>query len=212
MAIFIKVYFAKLRPGQTLALAEPEARHPLHKVMNRNTIKVSYRCMPNMQKAISSHNIKVCKGGSTPQPIPNCNCLGGLANCPVQGQCQTKGVIYQASVTRGDDHSVETYTGLTSRSFKERLYEHRSDFNNIEREGTSLSEYVWRLKKRDIPYSIQWKILQKSQAFNPSTKKCNLCVKEVYHIIFKPGGASLNKRSEFFSTCRHRLKDLLSKV
>ena len=67
--------------------------HPLHKVMNRNTIKVSYRCMPNMQKAISSHNIKVCKGGSTPQPIPNCNCLGGLANCPVQGQCQTKGVI-----------------------------------------------------------------------------------------------------------------------
>ena len=42
--------------------------------------------------------------------------------CPVDGKCQTKGVIYQATVI--DTGSSKTYTGLTSRRFKDRLYEH----------------------------------------------------------------------------------------
>ena len=33
----------------------------------------------------------------------------------------------------------------------------------------------------------------------------NLCLREKFCIIFKPEGASLNGRSELFSTCRHRL-------
>ena len=33
--------------------------HPLRKVINRNTVKVSYKCMPNMK--ISKHNHKVKK-------------------------------------------------------------------------------------------------------------------------------------------------------
>ena len=35
--------------------------HPLHKICNRNTIKVSYRCMPNMGKVLSMHNAKIAK-------------------------------------------------------------------------------------------------------------------------------------------------------
>ena len=30
--------------------------------------------------------------------------------------------------------------------------------------------------------------------------------------MFKPEGATLNDRSEFYSTCRHREKNLLEKV
>ena len=33
---------------------------------------------------------------------------------------------------------------------------------------------------------------------NPSTRFCRLCATEAYHIVFSPGGASLNKRDEFF--------------
>ena len=30
--------------------------HPLHKTLNRNTIKISYRCLPNMGRRLSKHN------------------------------------------------------------------------------------------------------------------------------------------------------------
>ena len=33
--------------------------HPLHKVFNRKTVKLSYSTMPNMLKKISAHNSKV---------------------------------------------------------------------------------------------------------------------------------------------------------
>ena len=30
--------------------------HPLHKIFNKNTLKVSYLCMPNLGSKISAHN------------------------------------------------------------------------------------------------------------------------------------------------------------
>ena len=33
--------------------------HILRKIINRNSIKVSYRCMPNMKKALGKHNSKI---------------------------------------------------------------------------------------------------------------------------------------------------------
>ena len=136
----------------------------------------------------------------------------GLNTCPVDGACQTRGVVYQATVLREDNGVTETYTGLTARRFKDRLYEHRQDFNNETREGTGLSHYIWKLKNKQINHTISWKILSRCQSFNPATKKCNLCLREKFFIICKPEGASLNSRSELFSTCRHRLKLLLDKT
>ena len=183
--------------------------HPLRKIINRNTVKISYRCMPNMGQVIAKHNSVVAKNQAQ-QPTPACNCRGGLPTCPVDGACQTVGVVYQATVTRLDNQAQETYTGLTARRFKDRLYEHTHDFNNENKEGTSLSNYIWKLKNSQTQYNISWKIITRSQSFNPSTKRCNLCLKEKYFIMFRPEGATLNDRSEFFSTCRHRLKPLLA--
>ena len=33
--------------------------HKFHKIFNRNNIKVSYSCMPNIKSAINSHNRKI---------------------------------------------------------------------------------------------------------------------------------------------------------
>ena len=152
-----------------------------------------------------------CKNQVATQPNQtNCNCKKGIESCPVKGNCLEKCVIYQATVHQTNDNSIETYTGLTSRTFKERLYEHTSDFNNIDREGTSLSKHIWELKQKNVPYKISWKYLRKSRSFDPSTRECSLCAKEAYCIIFNPAGATLNQRNEIFSTCRHRLKPLLS--
>ena len=102
--------------------------------------------MPNMGQAINKHNKKVSSQKLLQSDTPGCNCQGGPGTCPVDGKCQTQGVVYQATVLREDDNSTETYTGLTARRFKDRYYEHRQDFNNKTREGTSLSHHVCNLK------------------------------------------------------------------
>ena len=161
-----------------------------------------------MKQNVAKHNAKVNKTVDQTTPPP-CNCKGGPDTCPVEGKCQTKCVVYQATVVREDINSTETYTGLTSRRFKDRLYEHSSDINNQEMEGTGLSEYIWKLKNDNTPFKISWKILSKCAPFNPTTRSCPLCLREKFFIMFRPEGATLNHRSEIFSTCRHRLKPLL---
>ena len=165
--------------------------------------------MPNMAQAISKHNSKVIKQNQD-RVSYGCNCKKGVASCPLNGVCLTKGVVYEATVSRGDNKDDETYTGLTARCFKTRLNEHTADFNNQNRKRTYLSKFIWKLKRGNIHYEISWKLLQKCPSFNPSTKTCKLCLQEKYLIMFRPEGATLNRRSEFFATCRHRLKPLLA--
>ena len=186
------------------------ANHILHKIINRNTVKVSYRCMPNVNKVLSRHNAKVSKLRDVPEPPPGCNCQRGPATCPLDGQCQTDELVYQATVTRTETRTVETYTGLTGGTFKKRYNKHMWDFKNDEN-ATTLSGHIWSLKRENIQYGLSWKILTRGRVFNPVTKTCQLCLKEKFLIIFSPEGATLNKRKELFSTCRHRLKDLLEK-
>ena len=35
-----------------------------------------------------------------------------------------------------------------------------------------------------VPYTLQWKIIDRGRVFNPVTKKCRLCLKEKWHIMF----------------------------
>ena len=60
--------------------------HPLHSICNRSTLKVSYRCLPNMGSLIGRHNSKVLKNSDAiqPQPVANCNCRK-KQDCPVPG-------------------------------------------------------------------------------------------------------------------------------
>ena len=52
--------------------------HPLHKIINRNTVKMSYRTTPNFKQIISSHNAKIMKGENSDPPC----------NCQKKDQCQ----------------------------------------------------------------------------------------------------------------------------
>ena len=44
---------------------------------------------------------------------PHCNCRD-KSSCPVPGRCATTNVVYQATVTREDQGTSTTYTGLAS--------------------------------------------------------------------------------------------------
>ena len=83
--------------------------HQLHKLLNRNTIKLSYSCMPNIKRTISKHNASVLsKSELKPtDDINTCNCRDKL-QCPLQNKCLTSSVIYQATVTRNDNMAKDT--------------------------------------------------------------------------------------------------------
>ena len=87
--------------------------HPHKKIFNKNSVKISYCCEPNLKTIINGHNKKLLD--SNDQPDLKCNCRVTSA-CPVEGKCQTKNVIYRASVI--SDNIEKYYVGSTSRSFK----------------------------------------------------------------------------------------------
>jgi hypothetical protein len=179
--------------------------HPLRQICNRNTIKLSYRCTPNMSSTISARNAKILKA-----PEPNtrtCNCTKNNI-CPVEGKCLTENVIYKATVTE-NDNTVNTYTGLTSNTFKARLGSHKHSFKHIDANQTTLSNYIHELIKKNIQYTLQWEIVDQAKPFNPVTGICALCTREKFYITFKPPWATLNHRSEIFASCRHKSQLLL---
>ena len=185
--------------------------HKLHKLINRNTVKVSYSCMPNIKQVILNHNRATMKPNKTQDtPKDNCNCRRNK-ECPLNKQCLTTSVIYQATVTTQDTQKEDTYIGLTENTFKSRYNGHSSSFDNDNnKKATSLSKHIWTLKDKKIDFSVKWKIVAKGTPFSVSSKKCILCIKEKYFIICKPNMCTLNNRNELASECRHRKNHLLS--
>ena len=53
-----------------------------------------------------------------------------------------------------------------------------------------------------LEIAVLWKILTRAQPFTPSSKMCRLCLTEKVMIMHT--GSTLNKRTEFFSSCTHK--------
>ena len=179
--------------------------HLLHGLLNRNTVKVSYRTMPSMGQVLRQHNNQVLRPRAEEEE-PGCNCRGGPTTCPLQGRCLTPGLVYGATVTREDTGGTSTYTGLTCNTFKKRYDGHTNTFRHRHAPSSTLSKYIWKLKDYHTDYHIDWTILARAKDFNPTTGMCRLCLTEAYMIMFFPDTASLNARREIFSSCRHRAK------
>ena len=184
--------------------------NPLRKIFNRNSVKISYSCLPNIKSMIDTHNKRATNrvDSQTSGAPRTCNCRN-KNDCPLEGKCLEKSVIYQATVTTAN--TTETYVGLTENEFKTRYGGHKTSFNNYNRRhATELSKYVWSLKEKNTDYTLRWRILTKARAYSNTSKKYNLCLEEKYYITCRPELASLNKRSEIMNTCRHSRKFLLS--
>ena len=84
--------------------------------------------------------------------------------------------------------------------------------NNPGNKGTSLSTHILELKDKGTDYDVEWDFIDRAPSFNPITRKCRLCLKEKFHIMYSKEGSTLNKRQEIFNTCRHRKQKLLQYV
>ena len=63
----------------------------LHKIFNRNPVKMSYSCMSNMSSILSSHDLNEINPHKT--QTYGCNCRI-KESCKLQNQCLTPKVIY----------------------------------------------------------------------------------------------------------------------
>ena len=144
--------------------------NPLHKLFNRNTVKMSYKCMPNIKQAISRHNTRLLNNQQQEQPEPGCNCQAGIGSCPVAGQCKKTNVVYRAAVTT-DNGNTEYYTGLTGNMFKERYSGHKTSFKHEKyMHKTTLSTHIWKLKSENKNFTTRWSLLDRATHFNPTTR------------------------------------------
>jgi len=178
--------------------------NPLHKIFNRNNIKVSYSCMENIKSTISSHNHKLLS--NDPPTHDQCNC-SSVKECPLNGKCLTKSVVYKAEIKTQNNGAVKTYIGMTSNTFKERYRNHVKSFKHPQYSSeTELSKHVWNLKNNRIKFAIKWSIIRRARVYTPGANRCNLCTEEKLQIIKSKSNNLLNKRNELFSKCCHRNK------
>ena len=99
--------------------------HQLHKLFNRNNVKVSYSSLPNFKSVINGHNKNILNEQEKPSP---CNCRD-KTSCPLNGSCQHKNLVYSCKVSTPDiKQNHPHYIGLTEHTFKDRLYKHNNSF------------------------------------------------------------------------------------
>ena len=184
-------------------------RHKFHKLFNKNTVKLSYSCMPNVGSLIKSHNMKTLNGKET-QSTPSCNCRA-KGECPLDGKCCSKSIVYQATIS--DSQNQFHYIGISEPEFKSRFSGHKSSMKNRTYEhSTELSKKYWQMRDLGITPSVTWKILQKAQPLQSGKVNCDLCLSEKLQIAKFRDKNLLNKKTEFISKCRHKLKYMLEKV
>ena len=85
--------------------------HKFYKLFNKNTVKISYSCMPKMENIINTHNKKIIN-----PPKDNiartCNCIR-KHQCPLNEKCLINNVLYKASIIPNEeDPKTKIYYGV----------------------------------------------------------------------------------------------------
>ena len=189
------------------------AHHKLHKILNRNTVKLSYSCFPSVSSYISGNNIAVLRKYRSNNETPReCNCTNA-ERCPFNGKCLTPASIYGSTI-QVPNGAKPRYIGLSEPVIKMRWSDHMTSCNDKKyRNKTKLSHEFWKLKDSghdlDSYRDIKFEILKRSVPYRAGAKKCNLCLWEKL-LIMKNEGDVVNKRDEFVNKCQHSLKFMLS--
>ena len=181
----------------------------LGRLFNRNNLKVSYSCTRNVQAIITANNRRLLNKVGGVQQAKLCNCRRGVV-CPAGGKCLEEGVVYQATIS-SENTEDRVYVGSTATSLKLRMTNHACDFRLKSREhSTTMSSYVWKLKERGETPNVNYRILKKAMPYNPTARRCALCIAEKVEIAKGDDTVMLNKKSEISGKCRHRKIFLLA--
>ena len=84
--------------------------HVFRKIFNRNTVKISYSCMPNLKQKIDGSNKSILQKTTAAPVLKACNCRRP-ADCPMTGDCLKSSVVYQATMTTEDSSQPKLMWG-----------------------------------------------------------------------------------------------------
>ena len=132
------------------------------------------------------------------EPQKLCNCLV-KEDCPLTGLCFIESsILYQAIIKCSDSkYKQKRYKGICETTFKKRYGNHKKSFNLINsKNDTTLSVEYWTSKQKQQTPRLTWEIKGQYKAYNPTLKKCNLCLNEKLAIIDDPDKNLLSKRLE----------------
>ena len=180
--------------------------HKYRKIFNKNTLKISYSCMENIENIIKSHNAKVLKEDGKAK-TRSCNCPESKKDsCPLDGHCLSTNIVYKAEVK--SKKPTKIYYGICEPTFKKRLANHKTSFVKPQyRNVTELSKYIWQLNDQNESYEIAWTIHDRAPSYKCGSYKCMLCIAEKLAIMKDPElNTVLNKNSDLISWCPHRKK------
>ena len=183
--------------------------HPIHKIFNHNTIKISNCCMRNMETVISSHNKQILNPSKEyfrcNYRVPN--------ECLLDNKCLTPNIVYEAKVSNETNNEYKKYLGGSETQFKERSRNQTRDFKHKKYEKcTELSKCIWNLKAHGITPVVKWSIVKNVNS-KTTGNYCKLCLTEKFSIIQSLDHKNvLNKKSELVNKYRHQNKLLLSNV
>ena len=77
--------------------------NPLNEILNKNNIKLSYSCMPNINSIINKSNtVKLNKEQYNEDSKYNCN---NKTECPLKGKCRYKCIVYKVEVYNREPHN-----------------------------------------------------------------------------------------------------------
>ena len=144
---------------------------------------------------------------------PQCNCRD-KPNCPLNGQCLAESIVYRADIT-ATGQEPKYYLGASSGKFKLRFGNHKKSLTHVRyKDDTAMSSHVWDLRDKGADnIIINWSIVRRVPTCKPGDKECRLCLAEKLAILLHSRDLHcLNKRTELFSKCRHRRRNLLSSV
>ena len=180
--------------------------HMLHKIFNRNNFKVSYSCTTNMANIIKNHNQKILNECDDVQNRRKCKCRNNDL-CPLDGECLTSKVIYEATVTTTSS-DTKTYIGTTENDFKTRYNNQKLSCKDWKHShDTALSKHIWDLRDSNTSYEIKWRVIKKANVSKGNPSRCNLCMSEKLWILTAHDVSLLiNKKSELITKCRHENK------
>ena len=175
--------------------------HKFVKIFNKNTMKLSYSCMPNIR-----YCTKILQPKFT-EPQKLCKYLV-KEDCPMNGLCLTSSTLYQPTIKCSDSkYKQKRYKEICETTFKKRYASQKRSFSLFKfKNQTILSTEYWILKQNQQAPRLTWEIKGQYKAYNPTLKKCNLCLNEKLAIMDNPEKNLLNKRSEVISQYCHQSK------
>ena len=102
--------------------------HKYRKVFNRNTIKISYSCIPIIKYKISTHNKNILN-----KPVNQNTRKYNFINkntSPLNGNCLLENILYIATI-KSDKKKYQrrNYKRISKNTFKERYANQKRSFN-----------------------------------------------------------------------------------